>query len=113
MYLHEYEGGEMNSSAADRDARINGLSIHYVAWGKESSPPILLVHGLRAYGLWFKSLAESLLHRYRVVALDLRGRNQSDWAPDGDYSTDAYVSDLAALADRLEISNFVLGGHSL
>jgi pimeloyl-ACP methyl ester carboxylesterase len=50
---------------------------------------------------------------YQVLALDQRGRGDSDWARDGDYSTGAYVADLAALSDTLKLNSFVLVGHSM
>lgn len=51
--------------------------------------------------------------RRRVLALDQRGRGESDWAPDGDYSTGAYAEDLKGIADALGIDKFELIGHSM
>ncbi len=42
-----------------------------------------------------------------------RGRGDSVWARDGDYSTQAFVSDLAAFAGALNLDTFVLVGHSM
>ena len=47
------------------------------------------------------------------MALDQRGRGESDWAPDGDYSTDAYVADLAGFSEALGLNKFTLVGHSM
>jgi pimeloyl-ACP methyl ester carboxylesterase len=103
----------MSTSGQSRYATVNGTNIHYVEWGRQGATPILLLHGLRAYGHWYDDFAEAAKDRYRVIAPDLRGRGASEWAKDADYSTDAYVRDLAGLVDGLGLSRFILGGHSL
>jgi pimeloyl-ACP methyl ester carboxylesterase len=103
----------MANIAVSNKAVVNGATIHYVTWGQPRHPPVVLQHGLRAYGEWFAPLGTSLADRYYVVAPDLRGRNLSDWAKDGDYSIDAHVGDLAALTQLLGFSRFALAGHSL
>ena len=101
------------SQPADGTADVNGMKIHYVTWGRPGSPPVVLLHGLRAYGEWYAPLGEALADRYYVVAQDLRGRNLSDWAKDGDYTVEAYCRDLEGLAAQLKFGRFALGGHSL
>ena len=54
-------------------------------------------------------IAEAFADRYRVLAPDLRGHGDSQWA--GFYPTEGYVFDLAELAERL--APFALIGHSL
>jgi flavin reductase (DIM6/NTAB) family NADH-FMN oxidoreductase RutF/pimeloyl-ACP methyl ester carboxylesterase len=44
-----------------------------------------------------------------VIALDLRGHGDSDWATDGDYSLDAHLADLAAVIGQLETSPTLIG----
>jgi esterase len=107
------EESKMTTSAVSNQAVVNGAIIHYVTWGQPGRPPVVLLHGLRAYGEWFEPLGTNLAGRYHVVAPDLRGRNLSDWAKDGDYGIDAYAGDLAGLARQLNLSRFALGGHSL
>jgi esterase len=98
---------------ASGDVKVNGVNIHYVTWGRPGSPPVVLLHGLRAYGEWYAPLGEALAGRYYVVAQDLRGRNLSDWAKDADYTVEAYCRDLEGLASHLKLNRFALGGHSL
>jgi pimeloyl-ACP methyl ester carboxylesterase len=45
--------------------------------------------------------------------LDQRGRGDTDWAKDGDYSTGAYVADLAGFCETLKLDSFILVGHSM
>ena len=60
-------------------------------------------------------MAEALSDDYYVVAPDLRGHGDSQWAIGGEYSTSQNVVDLMALADRLDGPVRVLahsfGGH--
>ncbi len=106
----------MTTRVQPRDKKVltNGLNIHYLDWGKESSPVIVLLHGLRGHAHTWDSFAEAVSVDYRVLALDQRGRGDSDWAPDGKYSsTEAYVQDLAGLCDALKLPPFILIGHSM
>ena len=45
--------------------------------------------------------------------MDVRGRGDSDWAADGDYSNDAYVSDLEGVRQALGFERFSLVGTSM
>lgn len=90
-----------------------GLKLHYVEWGDPAAKPIVMLHGLRAYAHWFDEFAEAAAGRYRLIALDQRGRGASDRAPNGDYTTDAYVADLEALRKHLGLPAMTLMGHSM
>ena len=103
----------MSASGQSRYATVNGTNLHYVEWGSPTATPLVLLHGLRAYGHWYDDFAEAAQARCRVIAPDLRGRGASEWAKDADYSTDAYVRDLEGLTDHLGLRRFFLGGHSL
>lgn len=103
----------MSQAPTSNKALVNGTTIHYVTWGRPGAPPVVLLHGLRAYGEWFAPLGEALADRAYVIAADLRGRNLSDWAKDGDYSIEAYCRDLEGLTAQLGLRRYALGGHSL
>ena len=72
-----------------------------------------MLHGLRAWASYWDGVAQEFRGRYHILALDQRGRGESDWAPDGDYSYDAYVSDLEQMVDKLGLDNIILLGHSM
>lgn len=97
----------------DRFVTANGLRLHYLEWGHPHLPTVLMLHGIsqQAHSWDFISLPLSV--DYRVLALDQRGHGDSDWAPDGDYSTDAYAADLAAFVTALGLRDFHLMGHSM
>jgi pimeloyl-ACP methyl ester carboxylesterase len=88
----------------------------YVRDGGEGHPdalPVLFLHSLAGNGgQWTLQLDHLRRHR-RAVALDLRGHGESDPADDGAYSIRAFASDVAAVADQIELRRFILAGHSL
>jgi pimeloyl-ACP methyl ester carboxylesterase len=92
---------------------LNGLRILCREWGEQDAHPVVLLHGLRGYSATWRPLAERLRHRYRLIAIDQRGRGESDWDPARNYYTDAYLADLEALVDWLGLEQFALIGHSM
>ncbi|WP_211707682.1 alpha/beta fold hydrolase [Paraburkholderia aspalathi] len=104
----------MNTSRV-QEGWINseGLRLRYLAWGKTDAPPVVMLHGLRSYAHTWEPVAQALVDRYRVIALDQRGRGSSDWDPQQDYYASAYVRDLKVLVDALAMKRFVLVGHSM
>jgi len=91
----------------------DGLELHYLEWGPPEAPPVVLLHGLRAYGQWFEEFCEPASDRLRLIALDQRGRGRSGWAGPGRYTTDHYVADLHALIRALGLAGVALVGHSM
>lgn len=104
----------MNTASA-KDGWIDndGLRLHYVSWGRDDAPTVVMLHGLRSYAHTWAPVAAALVDRYRVVALDQRGRGLSDWDPRRDYYAATYVRDLDALVRELDLRRFVLVGHSM
>jgi esterase len=97
----------------DKTVMANGLKLHYLDWGNEGRPTMVLLHGLRGHAHAWDDVAAAFCADYHILALDQRGRGDSEWAPDGDYSTQAYVDNLAAFGDALGLSSFTLVGHSM
>ncbi len=106
---------EVENEPVDRFVEVGGLRLHYLEWGDGAGdlPTIVMLHGIsqQAHSWDFISLA--LSEDYRVLALDQRGHGDSDWAPEGDYSTDAYVGDVGGFVDALGLRGFHLMGHSM
>ncbi|MEP7295802.1 MAG: alpha/beta hydrolase [Burkholderiales bacterium] len=103
----------MSTHAREDWLDSDGLKLHFVEWGHPSAPTIVALHGLRSFGYTWESVALPLADRFRVIALDQRGRGLSDWDPARNYYAEAYVRDLEALVEKLELRRFVLLGHSM
>jgi len=96
-----------------RYLNIDGLRFHYVTWGKEGAPVLLCLHGLRSYGRTFQPLAASLSQDFQVLALDQRGRGETDWDPAGQYYTRRYAEDMEKFVELLELESLHMLGHSM
>ncbi len=97
----------------DRFVRAAGRRFHYLEWGEPDNPPMLLLHGYAQTCHSWDFVALATCDRFRVLSLDQRGHGDSDWAPDGDYSPDAYRTDLHAVSEALDLRDFVLMGLSM
>lgn len=94
----------------------DGLRLHYrdYAGGDPSRPLILCIPGLTRNARDFEGLAERLAGRWRVLAVDLRGRGESAYAKDPlTYTPLSYSHDLQALIAELALDRVVLAGTSL
>ncbi len=100
---------------APRDASLaaGGLTFHYITWGPESAPPVVLLHGVTGHARSWDALARDLSADFRVIALDQRGHGDSDRAPDGDYRVATMAGDLTGFVDALGLERFALVGHSM
>ncbi|MEX2158671.1 MAG: alpha/beta hydrolase [Dehalococcoidia bacterium] len=95
----------------DREVVVDGLRVHYLDWGDEGRPPLLLMHGGMQTAHSWDLIAVALKQRYHVVAVDMRGHGDSDW--EGDYGYESHARDLEALVAHLGWPRFVLVGLSL
>jgi esterase len=100
-------------SYVDKTMVVQGLALHYLEWGDPSSPTLIALHGLRGHGHSWDSFSAPMAGAYHILALDQRGRGDSDWAPDGQYTTEAYVKDLEGFCEALQLRHFILMGHSM
>jgi pimeloyl-ACP methyl ester carboxylesterase len=89
------------------------LRLHYVDWGNDAAPAVVLVHGGRDHARNWDWVARDLRHDHHVVAPDLRGHGDSQWAIGGMYAVADFVLDLANLIEALGEKQVVLIGHSL
>ena len=97
----------------DQMVNVNGINLHYLDWGNEGNPVVVLLHGLRGHAHSWDDVSAALSPNYHVLALDQRGRGDTDWAKDGDYSGPAYVADLVGFCEALKLESFILVGHSM
>jgi pimeloyl-ACP methyl ester carboxylesterase len=96
----------------------DGLSLHardYAGAGGPARLPVICIHGLTRNASDFDELAPRIaaLGR-RVLALDVRGRGESQRDPNPDnYAPGVYAGDVARLASDLGIARAVFIGTSM
>ena len=89
------------------------LKLHYVDWGNITKPPMVLLHGGRDHARNWDWIAQELRGDYHIIAPDLRGHGDSEWARGGQYALIDYVLDITQLLDQLQLFPIVIMGHSL
>lgn len=90
-----------------------GLRLHYVDWGREDAPALLLIHGGRDHCRNWDWVAERLRDRFHIIAPDLRGHGDSDWAIGSGYNEINYVYDIAQLVLQKRMAPVTIIAHSL
>jgi len=93
----------------------DGLRLHYRDYlGASEKPPLLCLPGLTRNARDFADFAERYSPRFRVIALDFRGRATSDYDPvPARYNPLTYAGDVIELLDHLGIDQAIFVGTSL
>lgn len=93
----------------------DGLRLHFRDYpGPIDQPPLLCLPGLTRNVRDFEAFAERWSPRFRVIAVDFRGRGESDFDPDPSrYVPLTYAHDVIALLDHLGIADAIFVGTSL
>ena len=91
--------------------RAGELRVHYLDWGGEG-PPVMLIHSAYSTAHVWDLFAPTMVDSFRVLAPDLRGYGQTDKPPTG-YSARELAEDLYAFSRALELEPFHLVGHSV
>jgi len=100
------------ASFEDKYIEVNGIGLHYLDWGSNGKPPLLMLHGISRVAHQFDHIAPGFNKDYHVFAIDMRGHGDSGWSPDGAYLVEDYVKDLEAFVDKLNLRDLVLLGNS-
>ena len=89
--------------------------VAYFEWGDPRNERVVVcVHGLSRCARDFDALALALAGDFRVVAVDLPGRGESDWLRQPlEYVVPTYVNDLVTLIARLDVESVSWVGTSL
>jgi len=93
----------------------DGLKLHYRDYpGSGDLLPILCLHGLTRNSRDFEEFAERFSPQFRVLALEFRGRADSDYDPQPmRYNPVTYAGDVIELLDELGIDEAIFVGTSL
>lgn len=89
---------------------VHGVRLAYREWPGQRGPVLCLPH-LTGHKGSFDALAARLAPAYRVIAVDLRGRGESDKPAEG-YGFAYHARDVLGLATALGLEAFALIGHS-
>jgi pimeloyl-ACP methyl ester carboxylesterase len=93
----------------------DGLRLHYRDYpGNSDRPPLLCLPGLTRNSRDFATFAERYSPRFRVLALEFRGRAGSDYDTQPmRYNPLTYAGDVIELLDQLGIAQAIFVGTSL
>ncbi|MEO0803920.1 MAG: alpha/beta hydrolase [Cyanobacteria bacterium J06642_2] len=108
---------------------IDGIP-HYYEWIRTSEsdrkPVMLFVHGWGGSGQYWESTARALSETYDCLLYDMRGFGRSSFKSqqretdnphpnprDASYSMEAYVEQLKALLDALQLDRVSINAHSM
>lgn len=89
----------------------NGVKIHYVTQGEGKL--MLMLHGFPAFWYSWRHQIPEFSENYKVVAVDLRGHNDSDKPKNKNaYRVEDAISDVKAVIEGLGYESCVLVGHN-
>ncbi len=109
----------MTTGFADRRwTTVDGLSLHardYAPASGTARLPVIAIHGLTRNSADFEGIAPLIAQSgRRVIAVDVRGRGQSDRAPDPmTYRPDVYARDVLELMEQSGIDRAIFMGTSM
>ena len=88
----------------------NGVRLHYVTQGEGEL--VLLLHGFPEFWYSWRHQIPELARHYKVVALDLRGYNDSEKPQGKDaYTIPELIKDIKGVIEGLGYDNCILVGH--
>ncbi len=94
---------------------IDRVQLRVQDYGSAGKPAILCLHGGAANAHWYDFVAHGFTAEYHLRAVDFRGHGDSQWDPaiPPDYRYARHAADVHELAEKLDLRDFVLIGHSM
>jgi pimeloyl-ACP methyl ester carboxylesterase len=105
--------GLQAAASTSHFAEANGVRLHYLDYGTAGRRPMLCIHGGAAHAHWFDYVAPGFTADHHVYSMDLRGHGDSAWADPKTYAWQTFAADVNALAEKLDLRDYVLVGHSM
>ncbi len=100
----------MTSDWTHAKIATNGIQLHYVTQG--DGPLMLLLHGFPEFWYSWRHQIPEFARDRQVVALDLRGYNDSDKPTDSSaYAMPEFIQDVKGVIEGLGYDRCVLVGH--
>lgn len=88
----------------------SGIVMHYLEWGAETAPPIVLLHDINGCCHELDEIARPLADKYRVLVPDMRGHGETTHSPKHAYGMEDLVADVHELVVRLSLNGRDWGG---
>ena len=100
----------------DHWVELNGIRFHYLDWGNDHLPHVVLLHGGSLTAHTWDMAALLLRDSYHLVALDQRGHGDTAWTPDdqlGEDNNDLMLEDTRQFIEHLGYDRLTLVGMSM
>ena len=100
----------------DKWVTLNGIRFHYLDWGNDAKPPLVLLHGGGLTAHTWDMAALLLRPHYHMIALDQRGHGDTEWTPEaqlGDDNEALMARDTELFIDHLGYPQVILCGMSM
>jgi pimeloyl-ACP methyl ester carboxylesterase len=92
----------------------HGVRLAADAYGAPGHPPVVCFPGAgQTRHAWRRTALRLASLGYQVLSVDLRGHGDSAWAADGDYSIEAFATDVRAVIQALPGAPPILLGASI
>lgn len=100
----------------DHYVRLNGIRFHYLDWGNEHLPHVVLLHGGSLQAHTWDMAALMLRDKYHLIAPSQRGHGDTQWTPDEDLdkdNSDLMLEDTRQFIEHLGYDHLSLVGMSM
>ncbi len=102
----------LDAEVEDRTVVVDGCPVHYLRWGRDDQPGLVMVHGGAAHAHWWAHIAPLLGSEYAVAAIDLSGHGDSGRRDR--YDLTSWCHEVMAVADHAAFAGRpILVGHSM
>ena len=101
---------------SDHVVELNGIRFHYLDWGNDHLPHVVLLHGGSLTAHTWDMAALLIRDRYHLIALDQRGHGDTAWTPEsqlGEDNGDLMLEDTRQFIEHLGYDHLSLVGMSM
>lgn len=96
------------------DYKVPNHKIAFSEWNPDGKEVLVCIHSLITNSHDFDYLAKEMPKNFRVIAIDMPGRGDSDWFDDKNlYNYEVYIANFLALMKHLNIERFHFIGTSM
>jgi pimeloyl-ACP methyl ester carboxylesterase len=91
----------------------DGARAHVRDQGPRAAPVLVLIHGSNASLFTWEPWVKRLDGTFRVVTMDMPGHGLTGAVPSRDYTQNGMVAFIEAVADKIGLQKFAIGGNSM